>query len=240
MNHAGSESQKTDWKAATLHFPFGWQTWLIGLLLIVLVLVYDASYRHAKRMSLKVMELSWPDNRPQILFDSWGEIPHDHPERRSIVRTTPTGPEHEYFQRGLFLSNHGGTAHEITCFPIKLADSVYALGNVVPRVDKDSQGFMIVYMDLEHNATFMDDVERWDLLKVMAAMEKKINATRVEETSIRAEVAVGYRDARGVWYASFCWLTYRKDLNRLIFGPTDQTKTGFLSKSAFNELLTRD
>ena len=186
------------------------------------------------------MGLSWPENRPQILFDSWGEIPPDHPEVRSFERQDSSGKYLEYFQRGFHLSNQGGTAHEITCFPIELAESVYALGNVVPRIDKESQGFMLVYMDIEHNAKFMEETERWDLLNVMGALEKKINASRVGETSIQAEVGVCYRDGRGVWYASFCWITYRKDLNRLIFGATDQTKTGFLDKSAFNKLLTRD
>lgn len=240
ISHWGSDSVKAGWKAATLHFPFGWQTWAIGLLLIGLVFVYDGSYRHTRGLNSRIKELSWPENRPQLLFDSWGEIPHDHPEVRSFTRTGSSGAYLEYFQRGFYLSNHGGTAHEITCFPIKLADSVYAVGNVVPRIDKDGQGFMIVYMDIEHNAKFMEETERWDLLTVMAALEKKINAARVGETSIRAEIGVCYRDGRGVWYASFCWLTYRKDLNRLIFGPTDQSKTGFLDRAVFNGCLTRD
>jgi hypothetical protein len=242
INRAGSDSQKAAWKYATLQFPFGWQAWLIGLLLIVLILVYDASYRHAKRMAFKIMELSWPDNRPQILFDSWGEIPESHPERKFAERSTPAGIEREYyhFQRGLYLSNHGGTAHEITCFPVELADNVYALGITVPRIDKDGQGFMLVQMDIEHNARFMEEDERWDLLKVMVILEKKINASRVGETSIQVEIGVCYRDAREVWYASFCRVTYRKDLKRLSFGPTSQTKTGFLDKSVLQRYLTRD
>ncbi len=170
----GSTATKAEWKALTLHFPFGWQTWLIGLLVIVLVLVYDASYRHTKRLNFKIMGLSWPENRPQILFDSWGEIPPDHPEVRSFERQDSSGKYLEYFQRGFHLSNQGGTAHEITCFPIELAESVYAFGNVVPRIDKESQGFMLVYMDIEHNAKFMEETERWDLLNVMGALEKKI------------------------------------------------------------------
>src|ERR1019366_8656082 len=148
-----------------------------------------------------------------------GEDPHDHPEAR-VHAPSSYRPEPEYFERGFFFTNDGGTAHEIMCFPIELAESIYAKGNTVSRIDSHGKGFMFVFMDCEHNAKFIDDQEGWDLAKGMDVIEKKINAARVHQDSLRVEVGVCYRAGRGTWYVSTCLMTYRNDLGRITFGPT--------------------
>lgn len=239
ITHWGSDTTKATWEAATLHFPFGLQTWLIGILLIVLVLVYDGSYRNTRKLEKEKVALLWADNRPILLFDSWGEIPHDHPEARFHEAAPPYRPEREYFERGFFLSNQGGTAHEITLLPIHLTDNVRVLGSrVTPRIDRNSKGFVFAWMDTEQNAKFDGDSERWDLAKVMATLETKINSTRVEEWPLAAEVGVCYRDMRGIWFVSFSRMTYRKDLGRIVFGPSEQMRGTFPSKEKIYEALT--
>jgi hypothetical protein len=219
--HFGSDAVRADWKALTFHVPLDWQTWLIGFLFIGLVFVYDGSYRHTKRIELEKADLIWSADRPILLFDSWGEVPHDHPEAR-FHEVSEYRKEREYFERGFFLTNQGGTAHEIYLMPVPLTENVYVLGRTTARIDKGSKGFVFAYMDTEHNAKFGEDFERWDLPKVMAVLEKKINTARVEEHPLAAEIGVVYRDIRGVWFASTAKMIYRNDLNRIVFSSTEQ------------------
>ena len=219
--HFGSDAARDIWKTLTFHSPLGWQTWLIGFLFIGLVFVYDGSYRHTKRIVREKAALMWSDDRPVLLFDSWGEVPPDHPEAR-FHEVSEYQKEREYWERGFFLTNQGGTAHEIYLMPVPLTENVYLLGQTAARIDRGTKGFVFAYMDVEHNAKFGEDFERWDLPKVMAVLEKKINAARVEEHPLTAEIGVVYRDVRGVWFASTAKMTYRKDINRIIFGPTEQ------------------
>ena len=114
--HFGSDAVRAEWKALTFHFPLGWQTWLIGFLIIGLIFVYDGSYRHARALRAKYAKLLWADDRPQIMFDSWGEIPHDHPQADPFISSVdPTRPP-EYLQRGFYLSNDGeGSGQQPNC-----------------------------------------------------------------------------------------------------------------------------
>lgn len=123
--------------------------------------------------------------------------------------------------------------------PIQLSENIYAMGGVGSRIDKGAQGFIFVWMDIDRNAKFGEDFERWDLLKAMATLEKKLNSTRVEEYPLTVEVGVLCRDARGVWYLSFSNMTYRKDINKLVFGPTEQMRHGFTDKDVIQKFLTR-
>jgi hypothetical protein len=42
-----STAHKTSWNALTEHLPFGnWQLWLIGLLLLTLIMLFEGSFRH--------------------------------------------------------------------------------------------------------------------------------------------------------------------------------------------------
>jgi hypothetical protein len=238
INHWGSDSLKADWKAATLHFPFGWQTWTIGILVSILILVYHESYRHSCTLEREKARLLWSDDRPLLLFDSWGEVPHDHPEARFHEIDTYR-KEREYFERGFFLTNHGGTAHEVKLMPIQFDENIYALSGLAPRIDKDTKGFVFAWMDTEHNAKFGEDSERWDLAKVMGAIEMKLNSTRIEEHPLTVEVAACYRDPRGVWFVSTANMAYRKDLNRIIFSTTEQIQHAFTDRDVIQKLLTR-
>jgi hypothetical protein len=47
----GSATVKTWWDAHTQHFPTDWQTWLIGLLVIALLLILEGSYQHSECMA---------------------------------------------------------------------------------------------------------------------------------------------------------------------------------------------
>lgn len=240
ISHWGSDALKLSWKNATLHFPFGWQVWAIGLLLLVVLFVYHGSYLHVKGLNRTIASLRWPDDRPILLFDSWGEVPHDHPEARSHEHQDSFGQLHrEYWQRGLFLINQGATAHEVCLMPIQLVENVYAISPTpTPRIDRDAKGFVFACMDTEHNTKFGEDFERWDLLKVMATLEKKINSARVGEYPITIQVGVVYRDFRGLWFGSTAEMTYRKELNCIVFGSTKQAQ-GTLREDLIAGLLTR-
>jgi hypothetical protein len=238
ISHWGSDSLKLGWKNATLHFPFGWQVWAIGLLLLVVFFVYHGSYLHAKELNRAIAALRWPDDRPVLLFDSWGEVPHDHPEAR-FHEISEYQKERQYWERGFFLTNQGGTAHEVCLMPVQLAENVYVISPTpAPRIDRGAKGFVFAYMDTEHNTKFGEDFERWDLLKVMAALEKKINSARVGEYPLTIQIGVVYRDFRGIWFASTAEMTYRKELNRIVFGSTEQAQ-GSLREDSIVGLLTR-
>jgi hypothetical protein len=211
---------------------------VIGILLIALVLVYDGSYRHSRKLEDEKSLLKWSSDRPVVLFDSWGEVPHDHPEARFHEHKDLSGQLHrEYWERGFYLTNQGGTAHEVSVLPIQLSDNIRASGGTAPRIDRESTGFLFAWLDTEKNAKFGEDFERWDLLKVMAAIEKKVNSTRVEEYPLSVEVGVCYRDVRKVWFVSFARLKHRADLNRLVFGSTEQMLRTFPSKEAILKAL---
>jgi hypothetical protein len=81
-------------------------------------------------------------------------------------------------------------------------------------------------MDIRNNVKFSEDYEAWELPKVMHSIEDKLNAARIEQSQLNAEVAVRYRDANGAWYASVCWIEYRKDQNKIAFGATRHIKCG--------------
>lgn len=240
MSTWGSTAAKMKWAELTLHFPFGWQTWLIGTLIVIVLFVYDGSYRHSQKLERDKAALRWSDDRPILLFDSWGEVPHEHPEARFHEHQDSSGQLHrEYWERGFFLTNQGGTAHEVCLMPVQLAENVYVISPTpAPRIDRGTKGFVFAYMDTEHNAKFGEDFERWDLLKVMAALEKKINSARVGEYPLTVQIGVVYRDFRGIWFGSTAEMTYRKDLNRIVFGSTKQAQ-GSLREDSIVGLLTR-
>lgn len=203
-----------------------------------LLFVYDGSYRHSRKLERDKAALRWSDDRPILLFDSWGEVPHDHPEAQFHEHQDSSGQLHrEYWKRGFFLTNHGGTAHEVSLLPIDLAENVRACGGIAPRIDKGREGFVFAWLDAEHNAKFGDDFERWDLLKVMSILEKKVNSSRVGEYPLAVDVGVCYRDARDVWFVSFARLTHREDLHQLVFADTKQMQGTFASKEEIFKVL---
>jgi hypothetical protein len=172
----------------------------------------------------EVDRLSWPDNRPILVFDSWGEVPHDDPRAR-FHEVTEYRKEREYFERGIFIKNRGGDAHEISVFPIELTTGVKTHGTYIARIDRESTGFAFISMDYAHNVKFSDDVETWELPKIMRQIEDRLNATRVEQLPLVIEVGARYRDANGAWYMSWCNVQYRRE-NTILFHHANQKSFG--------------
>jgi hypothetical protein len=185
----------------------------------------DGLFKEIDRLQLEVDKLTWPEDRPQIFFESWGEIPHDLPHAR-FFEVSEYRKEREYFERGIYLLNRGGDAHEVDVVPIDLTAGVKTNSSFVARVDRDSTGFAIIRIDVQNSVRFMDVPEVWDLPKVMSIIEDRLNASRVEQSALTAEVGARYRDSNGAWYLSWCTMRYRKDLNRILFGPTQQRGYG--------------
>lgn len=179
----------------------------------------------AEHLNAEIERLSWPDNRPILIFVSWGEAPHDDPRAR-FHEVSEYQKEREYFERGIFMLNRGGDAHEIEVFPIELTKGVNTSRSHVARIDGNSKGFAFINIDVHNNVRYSDDVEFWNLPKVMRAIEDRLNAARVEQTPLAAEVIARYRDANGAWYMSGCFIEYRRAQGKIIFGHTNQCKFG--------------
>ena len=47
--------------------------------MIVVILIFEGSIKHTGVLEQKIDVLIWPDRRPVLLFESWGEPPHDDP-----------------------------------------------------------------------------------------------------------------------------------------------------------------
>jgi len=178
-----------------------------------------------EKLQEEVDQLSWPDDRPILVFDSWGEVPHDDPRAR-FHEVTEYRKEREYFERGIFIKNRGGDAHEISVFPIELTAGVKTHGTYIARIDRESTGFAFISMDNAHNVKFSDDVETWELPKIMRQIEDKLNTARVEQLPLVIEVGARYRDANGAWYMSWCNVQYRREQNTILFHHANQKKFG--------------
>jgi hypothetical protein len=106
-------------------------------------LLVDA-YQREEEFQVEIKRLSWPEDRPILVFDSWGQVPHDDPRAR-FFEVTEYRKEREYWQRGVFIQNRGkGDANEIEVFPIELTDNVKTLQAYLARIDKESEGFAFI------------------------------------------------------------------------------------------------
>lgn len=188
-------------------------------------LLFEA-YQKKEELQAEIDRLSWPEDRPILVFDSWGEVPHDDP-RAQFHEVNEYRKEREYWERGVFIQNRGkGDAHEVEVFPIELTDNVKTRQSYVARIEKESKGFAFISMDLENSVKFSKDYERWELPKVMRQIEEKLNAARVEQCSLMAEIAARYRDSNGAWYTSHCWMEYVREQNRITFHHMNYGKFG--------------
>jgi hypothetical protein len=174
----------------------------------------------------EIERLSWPADRPVLVFDSWGEVPHNDP-RAHFHEVTEYRKEREYWERGVFIQNRGrGDAIEVEVFPIELTDGVKTHQAYVARIDRDATGFAIISLDKRNSVRFSDDHEIWELPKIMRNLEDKLNATRVEQCSLMVEIGARYRDANGAWYMCYCWMEYRREQNKIVFHHMNYGKFG--------------
>lgn len=188
-------------------------------------LLFDA-FQEKGELQAEIDRLSWPEDRPILVFDSWGEVPHDDPRAR-FLEVSEYRKEREYWERGVFIQNRGkGDAYEVEVFPIELADSVKTRQAYVARIDKESKGFAFISMDQQNNVKFSDDCEVWELPKVMRQIEEKLNAARVEQRALVVEIGGRYRGANGAWYMSYCWMEYRREQDKIIFHHMNHGKFG--------------
>jgi hypothetical protein len=185
-----------------------------------------AAYQEKAELQAEIERLSWPEDRPILVFNSWGEVPHDDP-RAQFHEVTEYRKEREYWQRGVFIQNRGkGDAYEVEVFPIELTDNVKTIQSYVARIDMESKGFAFISMDHHNNVRFSDDYEIWELPKIMRQIEDKLNATRVEQRSLMIEIGARYRDANGAWYMSYCWMEYLREQDKIIFHHMNHGKFG--------------
>jgi hypothetical protein len=184
-----------------------------------------SAYLKVEEQKAEIDKLSWLENRPTLIFDHWGEVPHDDPRAR-FHEVNEFYHDRLYYERGIFILNRGGDSHEIEIFPIDLTTGVRTDGSYIARIDAGSKGFAFIRMDFQNNVRFSDDVELWELPKVMRTIEDKLNTARIEQLPLAAEVGARYRDANGAWYLSWCAIEYRRAQNTIIFGHTNHKKFG--------------
>ena len=188
--------------------------------------LFFAACQKEVELQAEIDRLSWPEDRPILVFDSWGEVPHNDPRAR-FHEVTEYRKEREYWERGVFIQNRGkGDAYEVEVFPIELTDNVKTQQAYVARIDKESKGFAFISMDQHNNVRFSDDYEVWELPKIMGQIEDKLNAIRVEQRSLVVEIGARYRDANGAWYLSYCLMEYRRGQNKIIFHDMKHGKFG--------------
>jgi hypothetical protein len=219
VDHYGSTDFKRSWDAAWITPKWGWKVWIIGIAVTTAAFAVEYSYRQIKRLEAEIDDLSWPANRPNVLFESWGEPPHDDPRAR--FHLTNNGTEREYFERGFFVLNDGDTAHEVTLGDIEVLDGLTAHGDVLPRIDAKGKAFAFIWLDIEQTSSIMGRIERWDLLSVMSYAEKIVNANSTSRILI-VPVKAYYRDSRNVWYGSTAKMSYSRDTNAIQFGASTQ------------------
>jgi hypothetical protein len=188
------------------------------------VKLYSA-YMEIDKLKAEIDKLSWPENRPTLIFDRWGEVPHDDP-RASFHEVSQFYHDRRYYERGIFILNRGGDAHEIDILPIELTEGVQTRSSYLARIDAGSTGFAFISMDYQKNVRFKGDDDVWDFPKTMGVIEDKLNAVTVAQGRLAVEVGARYRDANGAWYLSWCTIEYRREQNQIVFRHTNHRKFG--------------
>ena len=221
---------KSAWNAAILHVPFGWTVWVVGILVIVILMTVDGSYRQDQQSQTEIKKLIWPEARPKIIFDSWVEVPHDHPDARFHEATTHK-PEREYFERGIFVVNDGETAHEVYIPPIELYPGLHTQLGFAGRIDAHSKGFIFISLNIEETSHVLGVLERWNLLDVMSRLEGIVNANSTNRI-YSVKVNAVYRDLDNVHYMSTTEMSYGRDAKKIVFYTTQQRPLGTVETPA--------
>jgi len=168
----------------------------------------------------EIEKLTWPSNRPQIIFSTWDQIPQSHP---SAILVDPTVAGH-YLQKGFYLSNDGEAAHEITVERFEVEDHLWAASAQVPRIEAHGQGFALIWLGVD--SLPIPDHRKWDLLGAMARAEQTKYGVSMYRPDYSVPVSVVYRDGNNVWYRSRSAVTYIRTQQRLDFGATTHERCG--------------
>lgn len=145
-------------------------------------------------------------NRPEICFDKWGEIPSDDQLAMPPFR-----------QRGFYLANDGGAAHEITVESFEIGGSARAKSKMVARIEANSKGFALVWLEDYPPSSCRD---KWDLLGAMHKASLGTHGHPMDMQDYRVTVSVVYRDSAEVWYRSSAEMKFIRSRLSIEFGST--------------------
>jgi|CZKX01.1.fsa_nt_gi hypothetical protein len=152
---------------------------------------------------------------PEICFDRWGEIPRDDPLAMSPVR-----------QRGFYLVNDGGAAHEITVESFEIGPSTRARSKMLARIEANGKGFALVWLEDYPPSSCRD---KWDLLGAMHKASLGTHGHPMDMQDYSVTVSVVYRDAAEIWYRSSAEMKFIRSRLSIEFGST--THRTFVSSS---------
>jgi hypothetical protein len=157
-----------------------------------------------------------PVNCPQLCFERWGEIPSDHPD---AIPVPDRSQDHfKFLQRGFYLANDGGTAHEITVQSFEIGPSVRASSGTLARIREKGEGFAFVWLD--GYPPLRIATKKWDLLGAMAECSQRRDGNFPFMPDYSVTVCVTYRDAGNRWYRSSAVMSYVPSQGGIKFGPT--------------------
>ena len=213
-----------------------WQTWVAVVATVNFFLVLEGAVTAVRKRDDKlateladakraIEQLTWPPNRPQIIFTTWGQIPADHQLARQIEPSMVDGYGHsivQYLQNGFHIINDGSPAHEVMVESFKF-DQFEAKSAVVPRIGPEG-GFALVWLAQAQHLQSAHSPGMWDL---QGAMALAAHPETIHGPDYDVKVRVAYRDGNDVWYRSTATLTYVRSQHRLRFGPTTHEKGHF-------------
>jgi hypothetical protein len=185
-----------------------WVYWTIAIIALVIACfkTWNDQVDIAQKAVAAKDALEWPENRPMISFDSWGQV---EGETGSAI-----------FQHGFYVTNHGGPALEVTLERFEIDDQVWATSRTVSQIGAGSQGFCMVWIE-----------EAPVLAKFMLnhylekAVVTRLNSNRLHYGEVyEVPVSVIYRDFNMVWYRSKTALRYFHKRDRIEFGPPIQDR----------------
>jgi hypothetical protein len=145
-------------------------------------------------------------NRPEICFEKWGEIPIDDPLAVSPVR-----------QRGFYLVNDGGAAHEITVESFEIGPSARAKSKILARIEAKGKGFALVWLEDYPPSSCRD---KWDLLGAVHKASLGTHGHPMDMQDYSVTVSVVYRNAAEIWFRSSAEMKFIRSSLSIEFGPT--------------------
>ena len=161
-------------------------------------------------------------NRPQVCFESWGDVPADDPGALPLGSGSPILGK--FLQKGFHLVNDGGAAHEITVETFEIEQSVRARSKTLRRIAEKGKGFAYVW--LEGYPPWSHANAKWDLVGAMARASDAKYGNAMYRPDYSVEVSVVYRDADRFWHRSTAEMNYIGSQGRIEFGPTTQRAIG--------------
>jgi len=155
-----------------------------------------ASEQNSALLREHLSKRNWPENRPRITFDRWGQ------------QAGPNGVLRQ--EAGFYLTNHGETALEITLESFTLGPDKWE-GEQLSSIESKQKGFMKV----ERTTFVYGNMQRWNLLDGFAVAKKHEQKVRVR-----------YRDFNNSWYRSTAVLKCAPNFGSVEVGPTTQEPLG--------------